>query len=236
MHVGIAFGGNVADHHAERGLVETVPEYATAQGGKGIERMRLAYRDCIAFVQPQPVPGTFRQPRFIETQTFAIDLIQRGHDLARANAHGHAHLGSKALRTADRAVGTQKHHGLVHRVNAQTSGLQLRQCGFLTRQTGHPIHDSSTSSRCSTTFTDHPSSSLMPRRSVSEAAASPWFRKQRLGAVLKPRSQRMISSLSACAESVERFWTSARMGMYSPWILTWRAPFTIVAPRVPTAW
>lgn len=41
---------------------------------------------------------------------------------------------------------------------------------------------------------------------------------------------------SACADSIGRLATSARTGMYSPWILMRSAPSSMSAPRVPAAW
>ena len=53
---------------------------------------------------------------------------------------------------------------------------------------------------------------------------------------MKLPSQVRISSASACADSMERFAISARMGICRPCIFTDFTPATKLAPRVPPAW
>src|SRR5512146_2471964 len=127
---------------------------------------------------------------------------------------------AESLCATDVAVGTHIDDGFLVGVDSQPPQAQ---CAVSSEDAvcfmGHD-EPSSASSRYAGTRQRHPSSSSTRCRKASDASGSPWVMKVVLGGVLHVRSQPMISSASACAESMSRLTTSARIGTYPPWILT----------------
>src|SRR5690348_1785571 len=112
--------------------------------------------------------------------------------------------GGKPLRAADGAVLVHEHDEFGLRIDAEAPRLQP--------MTRFAAHDSVTLWPSSGTRQSQPNSSSIRWRKASDAEGSPCVTKVLRGGDLKPRSQRISSSRSACAESMSRFFTSAFIG------------------------